>query len=149
MIVLSKTDKNEIVNDMTIEEILDSIHELINLYFNSEDNIQNLHSIYERFSLLLYYINKLFISNNNNIFIYSTQYQLKYNELYIKYQFDEAGKKRTQASIEAIVKSEINEMKDNLKKYEKDVEDLKHLSYLCNTWHKTISSKLNFLTYKT
>lgn len=132
--------------ELSVDDIIDKLSELINNYAETKDDIHSLSNLYDDFSLLKFHIVKLTNDCYNTISLYSTKYSLSYNELYVKYQNDESGKRRTAAIIESLVKSELNHLKEKYKKSEDDLKVLQNFSYLCNDWQKAIYLKINLFT---
>lgn len=132
--------------ELSVDDIIDKLSELINNYAETKDDIHSLSNLYDDFSLLKFHIVKLTNDCYNTISLYSTKYSLSYNELYVKYQNDENGKRRTSAIIESLVKSELNHLKEKYKKSEDDLKVLQNFSYLCNDWQKAIYLKINLFT---
>lgn len=142
-----KSDNNFTTKtELSVDDIIDKLSELINNYAETKDDIHSLSNLYDDFSLLKFHIVKLTNDCYNTISLYSTKYSLAYNELYVKYQNDENGKRRTSAIIESLVKSELNHLKEKYKKAEDDLKVLQNFSYLCNDWQKAIYLKINLFT---
>lgn len=142
-----KSDNNFTTKtELSVDDIIDKLSELINTYAETKDDIHSLSNLYDDFSLLKFHIVKLTNDCYNTISLYSTKYSLSYNELYVKYQNDENGKRRTSAIIESLVKSELNHLKEKYKKSEDDLKVLQNFSYLCNDWQKAIYLKINLFT---
>lgn len=142
-----KSDNNFTTKtELSVDDIIDKLSELINNYAETKDDIHSLSNLYDDFSLLKFHIVKLTNDCYNTISLYSTKYSLSYNELYVKYQNDENGKRRTSAIIESLVKSELNHLKEKYKKSEDDLKVLQNFSYLCNDWQKAIYLKINLFT---
>lgn len=148
MIGSSNPNKSEFTTktELSVDDIIDKLSELINNYAETKDDIHSLSNLYDDFSLLKFHIVKLTNDCYNTISLYSTKYSLAYNELYVKYQNDENGKRRTSAIIESLVKSELNHLKEKYKKSEDDLKVLQNFSYLCNDWQKAIYLKINLFT---
>lgn len=148
MIGSSNPNKSEFTTktELSVDDIIDKLSELINNYAETKDDIHSLSNLYDDFSLLKFHIVKLTNDCYNTISLYSTKYSLSYNELYVKYQNDENGKRRTSAIIESLVKSELNHLKEKYKKSEDDLKVLQNFSYLCNDWQKAIYLKINLFT---
>lgn len=148
MIGSSNPNKSEFTTktNLSVDDIIDKLSELINKYAETKDDIHSLSNLYDDFSLLKFHIVKLTNDCYNTISLYSTKYSLSYNELYVKYQNDENGKRRTSAIIESLVKSELNHLKEKYKKSEDDLKVLQNFSYLCNDWQKAIYLKINLFT---